>query len=368
MKKKLLFVTSLYSPFQVDLLKSFDQSNNLSFHIAFTENYSNIRGKHWQDGANHDNSYIHLIDKNEDYECKLIWTKRIIEDIKPTHVVLGGWRLRFYKDVFKFAKSKNIKVGFWFEPPNYTLNKITQYMLYLYARIVVSNADFIFSIGDRSETYYKGIVKNPQNVYLLTYGQNLNDFRKIPDKFFLDSITFLFSGQLVNRHNIRWICNAIECIYDKYGSVFRVVIAAKGPEQHFIDSILAKRPELINIISYDRDYNKWSDRVNPFSDSQVLLYPTSHSGWGLVIPEAMAAGMVVLSTRKSEAARYFIRHGINGRFIDESYSGLVDGMMYCLENRDDLVRLSKQARIDSVYGEDGYVSNMLKSFLSKPHF
>lgn len=368
MKKKLLFITSLYSPFQVDLLKSFDQSKNLRFHIAFTEISSNIRGKHWRVDSDRNNCYIHSIDKNGDCKYKLIWIKKIIEDIKPTHVVLGGWRTQFYKDIYKFSKSKDIRTGFWFEPPNYTLNKITQYVLYLYAKFIVNDADFVFSIGDRSEIYYKKIVKNPQNVYLLTYGQNLDDFRQIPENFFLDDITFLFSGQLVDRHNIGWLCKAIECVYDKYGDIFKVIIAAKGPEQHLIDSMLTKRLELTKIISYDRNYNSWSDRVNPFIDSQVLLYPTSHSGWGLVIPEAMAAGMVVLSTRKSEAARYFLRHGINGRFIDESYIGLVDGMAYCLENKNDLFRLSKQARIDSVYGEDSYVANMLKGYLSKPSF
>jgi len=58
----------------------------------------------------------------------------------------------------------------------------------------------------------------------------------------------------------------------------------------------------------------------------------------------MSAGMVVLSTRKAEATRYFIRHSINGRIIDKSYTGLIDGMVHCLENKRDLIGLSKQAK------------------------
>ena len=78
-----------------------------------------------------------------------------------------------------------------------------------------------------------------------------------------------------------------------------------------------------------------------------MVYPSLHSGWGLVIPEAMAAGMAVITTRRVEAARYYIRHRINGIIIEPNLEALVTEMERCIEDREMVFKIGKRARDDA---------------------
>jgi len=365
-KMKALLITTLYSPFQIDIANEFKQEDGVSeYHVAFTVLSSKVRGNHWQVSSSVDGKYIHSIDSDGDCDHIVQWLKRLIEEIKPTHIILGRWRGCVAIEIARYYKDLDVKIGYWTEPPNFLLPNIVQFSLALYSRYLLRGADYYFSIGARCENIYRDILTKKRHVYQLSYGQDLSEFFSIDDTLRNKKLTFLFSGQLIKRHNIHWICDAILKLHLIYPNKFKVIIAAKGPEQHYIDKMIINEPQLGEVVSYDREYEHWSDRIRPFMKSDVLIYPTSHSGWGLVIPEAMAAGMAVLSTRKAEAANYFLRHDVNGRVIEHTKESLHDGMEYCLLNRDDVGRYAKQARIDAKCGTASYVAERLKLLLNK---
>lgn len=366
---KVLNITSLYSPFQIDIINSFPQGqHNIEYHVAFTILSSAKRGGHWQVDNLSANNFVHSIDRDGDKKYQAKWAVDLIDEIKPDLVIFPLWRGMVFSHCKRHAIRNGIKVGFWGEPPNFLLPKFIQFALAMLASYRVRDAEFYFSIGDRCEKFYKSKLKVPGRVYSLTYGQDLSEFlavRRDYESYGQKKLKFLFSGQMVKRHNIDLIAKALKSLYLKYPGSFEFILAARGPEEAFFDKIIGSEPSLKDIVVYDRDYENWNDRINPFSNADVLIYPTSHSGWGLVVPEAMAAGVVVLSSDKAESARYFIRHGINGRIFDLSLEGLVQDMEYCLLNRDELIQYSKQARIDSLYGSSQFVAKRLHGLLLK---
>ena len=216
------------------------------------------------------------------------------------------------------------------------------------------NARFILGIGDRAVKFYKEIVSG--DVYLIPYAQDLSLHFAIGKNPKSDNerVTFLFSGQLVERHNIRLIAKALVELYRGYPNEFRFVIAGYGPEEPAFWKIVRRKPGLEKQIIYDRDYKTWEDRVRPFSYSDVLVYPSKHSGWGLVVPEAMASGLVVISTPYVEAARYYINNGVNGIIIEPTLSQLYTQMEWCINNKNSVYEMGQKARLDAHKGTADY--------------
>lgn len=345
-KPKVLFVTGLFSPFQVEFANEVNKLGLFEYYVAFTIPYSPIRGKHWIINIKNEyTKYIFVAEKNIFPKTQAFWATQVICKINPKVLISAFYKGPLYKQIIKIAKSMKHKIGFWCESPNLLYPKL---ILKIYENLILKenfkNAKFILAIGDRALRTYKKIFRG--DVYLMPYSQDLSLHFSIPrtPKSYSDKITFLFSGQLVKRHNIQLIAKALVKLYRRYSDKFRFVIAGYGPEEYNFLKIINQEPNLKKQIIYDREYETWEDRIRPFSYSDVLVYPSKHSGWGLVVPEAMASGMVVISTPMVEAARYYIKNGINGILIKPDLENLYSQMEWCINNKVKLFEIGQLAR------------------------
>lgn len=349
----MLFLSGLFFLFQVDVANEINKIASFDSYVAFTVPYKKERGKHWttpQIQAEH----IHCACSDMTEEQQGIWAESVIKDVHPDILLLGFCRGIIYEKARKASALIGAKYGFWFEPPNFLRPRLRQWVSryiirHITTKRVIKGAKFALAIGDRAEDFYKSVLRK-QDVYLIPYGEDLSLHFQIKRTAVPEKTHFLFSGQLVKRHNIQLIANALIALHKRRSGQFKFIVAGFGPEERVIQLAMERCPGLKSHIAYDRDYTFWEDRVRPFSYSDVLVYPSLHSGWGLVVPEAMAAGMVVISTRKVEAARYYIKNRVNGILIEPTLEQLLTQMEWCIDNKDRVLELGQQARIDAQAG------------------
>jgi glycosyltransferase involved in cell wall biosynthesis len=246
------------------------------------------------------------------------------------------------------------------EPPNFLQPKMLFKIHELLVRKrKIKQADFIIGIGDRAVEYYRRL--NSGNVYMIPYAEDLSVHFAVNRKPLAadEQVTFLFSGRIEKRHNIQMIADVLLEMHKKYAGGFRFVLAGYGPEEGAFWKIVKRQPDLMKQIIVDRDYQTWEDRVRPFSYSDVLVYPSKHAGWGLVVPEAMAAGMVVISNRNVEAARYYIQSGQNGLLGEATAQNLLSQMEWCINEKKKVFEMGQHARITA---QKGTAENVAKIF------
>ncbi|MEP4703815.1 MAG: glycosyltransferase, partial [Hyphomicrobiales bacterium] len=147
------------------------------------------------------------------------------------------------------------------------------------------------------------------------------------------------------------------------GPCFELIISGDGPEQKIIDTYCNNNPELKKTIRYERVFNRWQDRLNPFLESDVFIYPTQHAGWGIVVPEAMAAGLAVISSDKAEASRYLIDHERNGMIVNEEIDDFTNCLMRCIDNPAWVSNLGIEARKSALRCHAPYVAEQLTNTL-----
>ena len=95
----------------------------------------------------------------------------------------------------------------------------------------------------------------------------------------------------------------------------------------------------------------WRSRHDAFRDADVLIHPTRFDGWGMVVPEGLAAGMPVVTTESCGAGVDLIEDGRNGFLLGNPLSAelLAESMAYFVHHPTEIRRMGRLAR-ESVEG------------------
>ena len=96
-------------------------------------------------------------------------------------------------------------------------------------------------------------------------------------------------------------------------------------------------------------FRNWADLPRAYQEAHVLLVPSRHDGWGLVVPEGLAAGLPVIGTDHTGAAIDFIKPESNGWLVR---AGDVNSLLVAMRAAADLTPESwltmSRAALDSI--------------------
>lgn len=123
-----------------------------------------------------------------------------------------------------------------------------------------------------------------------------------------NDIVFLFSGQFIHRKGIDILLKACKSLPNNCS----VYIVGGKPSLEYLEII--KSLELNNI--YFIDFKTPKELSQYYLASDIYVLPTREDIWGLVINEAMAYGLPVLTTYQCLAGMELIKNGENGFLFD----------------------------------------------------
>ncbi len=106
------------------------------------------------------------------------------------------------------------------------------------------------------------------------------------------------------------------------------------------NGLLADLPKSITI----RPTIPRSELYSNYSRADVLAFPTLADGFGMVVTEAFANGLPVITTTRAGAAD-LVRHGENGLIVEAaSAAAIAESLEWCLRNRATLSEMRGAAR------------------------
>jgi glycosyltransferase involved in cell wall biosynthesis len=353
---KILFITRLFSPFQIEVANAVNADPGIDFRIAFTiASREGRKQPHWRN-FDYDRSRHPIMPDG----CNAVpWLVETIRQTTPDVLISGQFLLELYQAVLATWRDERYTLAFWSEPLDATKPPLRRAAALQGTRFRLAFADLILAIGYRAEREFAACA--PQaDVTLVPYGQDLSDcFAATEEEKRSEVMRFVFSGQLLDRHNIALLMQALVELSRVRPGKFELTFSGHGPEQATIDAVLQQTPALQSAVRFDSDFNSWSERVRPLRRAHVLVYPTKYAGWGLVVPEGMAAGLPILSTPQAEAAQYFVRHRVNGAFVDPTVASWVREMCRCIDYPDEVREMGRRARGDAIDGHAPMVAKRL---------
>lgn len=151
------------------------------------------------------------------------------------------------------------------------------------------------------------------------------------------SFVFLFAGQLIRRKGVDVLLDAFAKIDDP--SVC-LVIAGDGPDQGQLQASAEKLGSLARFVGFVH-----GDRMpRLFAGADMFVLPSRKEGWGVVVGEALAAGLPVIVSDAVNAGADLIENGVNGfTFVSEDGGSLAATLKEAVAARSRLKEMSKAA-------------------------
>jgi glycosyltransferase involved in cell wall biosynthesis len=163
-------------------------------------------------------------------------------------------------------------------------------------------------------------------------------------RFALDGkMVLLFSGQLIERKGVDTLLAAFQRLAPRYPDA-ALLILGDGPLRGELAGSLT--PEIAGRVHFA---GRLPQALLPayFAAADVFVFPSRHDGWGVVINEACAAGLPVIASRQTGAARDLVIDGVTGFLVErDDMAELIDRLDALLgdpERRAEFGRRSREA-------------------------
>ena len=205
----------------------------------------------------------------------------------------------------------------------------------------------IIPTGIETERFYKENIDSKQ----------VDDLRrslKINKKEFI----ILFVGRLAEEKNVEFLINSQKELIKKYKNI-KLIIVGDGPDKEKYEK-LSKDLDLEDNIIFTGKVS-WGDMPYYYHVADIFATASKTETQGLTIIEAMASNVVPVCMR-DEAFQSMVTEDLNGLFFEteEEYQKQV---IFLYENRDELQKIDKQARIQAEhYSSKNYADRVLEVY------
>jgi glycosyltransferase involved in cell wall biosynthesis/peptidoglycan/xylan/chitin deacetylase (PgdA/CDA1 family) len=228
------------------------------------------------------------------------------------------------------------------EPPR-PRNRMVSMLKSLLLQFVLQRAWGIIGMGEKAVAMYRTLLHEDRPLASIPYYIHLEDFFSLPITDELidgDVLQFLTCCQMIHRKGLDVLFKACKELKD---TNWRLTLVGDGPlrrklEKEFIKHFSNKRINFTGEVSYEK-------RHLLFADKHVFILPSRWDGWGMVVPEALAAGLPVISTDQVVSAHEFIRNGENGFIIpSKDPPSMSNKMNWFIQNRESIKKMGLAAR------------------------
>lgn len=136
-------------------------------------------------------------------------------------------------------------------------------------------------------------------------------------------LTFLFCGQMIERKGVDLLLLAFDRLIASGADVRLLLVGREAELPKFMDLV---SPATRLKVDYE-GFQAPESLPSYFARSDVFVLPSRHDGWGVVVNQALATGIPIITSDAVGAGLDYVRNGINGVTVkagdvDELYGAL----------------------------------------------
>lgn len=301
---KVVLLTNIPTPYRNPVYASLSKMSGINLYVLFCSNSEPNRSwKHLNLNFNHKflslntSTFFHF-NKNVIKELDLLKPDVVITSgFTPTMLLAWFWTLLRRKKHIPFTdgtidSEKNLSF----------IHKIVRKVIFWFSKSYLGasnkSIELYKAYGIKEQYIFKSVLAVDNKRF------NRNDRDKKYD--------ILFSGQLIKRKNPEFFLNLCkELSFEVPG--FKALMMGDGALREKVTSFIKKEGvacEYVGFISQETlpDY---------FKASKIFVFPTLQDPWGLVVNEAMASGLPVITSSFAGCATELVIDNENGYVLDE---------------------------------------------------
>tara|TARA_B100000214_G_scaffold115562_1_gene81601 strand:+ start:1215 stop:2279 length:1065 start_codon:yes stop_codon:yes gene_type:complete len=214
-------------------------------------------------------------------------------------------------------------------------NLFKRFIKWIYLSIVFRNRYVVgFAGGNRlHKDLFRYYGMKEHNIFLMPMMvNNLKFFQS--KKFFPKIFTFLYVGRLVKHKNVESLIQTFNKHFTDKNVIIKII--GSGDEEFYLQEKYASD----QVLFLGKMLN--DDLIYEFQQSSCLVFPSTFEPWGLVINEALSAGLPVI-TSNNVGASYDLVKDKNTGMIASNMEDFGNKMLELYNNNNLLIDFSKNA-------------------------
>lgn len=235
----------------------------------------------------------------------------------PTMVLLYGYSQLTHWLAYRHCRAHDVPLALrgdsnvWLDTAQSPASEIRRMLV----RHLVRRADAILPIGSANRRFWEKYGAWPAQFFPAPYAVDNERVARIVGPRGAASQRphhFLFSGRLVQRKGVDLLLEAFNRLSERRAA--RLTIVGDGPERRALEAMQSEEA---------RSRTRWLGRlandeaIRALADADVFVLPSRAEPWGLVVNEAMAAGVPVIAHRHCGAAIDLVEDGRTGWLYGE---------------------------------------------------
>ena len=351
--KTIVLITNIPTPYRLPLFNEINGQLNekgMELHVIFSES-GYKRRKFEIDFTKVNFKYTILeggkITSQKDSEKTYFFYSglwKVLNAIKPAQIIVAGFSSA---SIITALWSRKNKTPFIIWSGSITTEqRNTSFIRRLIRKQLIQRAYSFIAYGTKAKDY---LIRNGAEPSQIQIGINTVDTtfykeetKKLKSTFLESGIfTFIYLGYLVPRKNVNKVLEAVRLLNEKR-SDFRVIIIGDGESKSELMEFSEKN-QLNHRIEFT-GYKQKQELPYFFAQADALLFQSNFDIWGLVLNEAMAAGICCLSTKNAGASFDLIQENINGMTIDYNQTQAVaEKMNWMIDHREKVKLMGEKA-------------------------
>lgn len=304
---RVLFISNVPTPYQLDFIDALGFENDVAAFFL----WSKAKNLSWEGLTS---TKVQIFNYDGSKESNEFFFREV-SSFNPDFVLIGGHRLPVSSSTVSYCKKNNISVSYWLEKP-LPANRLKRLARKIYWSFLFAKVNSIFCIGIGACNVYKHYAKNIVN---LPYSIDVMKYRVKERNSVTLPLKFLFVGQLIHRKGIIELLDAFSLLSKDEATLS---VCGDGDLKDRVNDF-CDRYANIDYLGFLQP----SELSCLFAEYDVLVLPSRHDGWAVVVCEAMASGLAIVGTRCTGAVEQFVEDNFNGHLCIPERDSILGAVM-----------------------------------------
>ncbi len=242
---------------------------------------------------------------------------------KPLLVIISGFSLQTLITMF-YAHLRRKPYIIWSEATSHS-ERNRSLLRVIFRKLLMKKAMSFIAVSTDAKEYFQRLGASPKQIFIALQTTDVdgfctkcNLFRKnkeiYKEKLGLKGTKIiLYSGQLIKRKGVIYLLRAFLKVSKKYSNL-AVLIVGDGPKLNDLKLFCMKHHISDRVIFTGFVQPQWLPKYYAISD--LYVFPSLCDTFGVVINEAIAAGLPIVCSKYAGAARDLVKDGGNGYIIN----------------------------------------------------
>lgn len=293
--RNVLFTTSLPAPYQVELFDAIAASGKVNLTVLYC--LRTHKGRSWE-MPTPAHQYRILSELNVAAARDLVRDQDV--------VVFSGYHPARLRSLIGLRARSGQPWAFWGERPGANLpNWLGRHYRRVVLRPLGASSTPIWGIGSWAVDEYRREFGDHRKIINIPYFSRLDGFLAI-DRPLAHTAPrrVLYSGQLIERKGVDLLMRAFLAIAGEFPQL-ELDLIGDGPMREQLMKMSAPIAERVHF----HGFKQWAELPSYYGKADVLCAPSRYDGWGMIIPEGLASGLLIVSTNRTGAARDLVDSG-----------------------------------------------------------